>query len=516
MATGIAQQHPAINIVELVTKIPEEYRDVPAIIDGNYSVTYSELKAEIEPIVKALYARGVRTGDRIALWAPNTYSWILIALAIQWCGGILVPLNTRMKALEAKHILDNSDCRLLFLVGQFLEQDYPILLEQTDILKKVECILLPEQCTAETSVTLWEDFISQGNDVDVKLIAELAENVTAECYSDLLFTSGTTGKPKGVLSLHGATIRAFKQYATTLDLRIGEKYLIVNPFFHAFGYKAGWVTALLAGCTILPEAIFNAQQILKRIDNERINILPGPPTLYTSILNTADLTHYNISSIRVAVTGSASISPYLIEQMRYVLGIELVLTAYGLTECGGLATICDSKDNTEVIANTSGKAIKDTELALFINGKMSTQTGEVGEICLRGYHITPGYWQNLAATKEAIDDKGWLHTGDLGVIDNAGNISITGRLKDMYICGGFNCYPAEIESIIQQHPSILEVAVVGISDNRMGEVGCAFLILKQGTKINSTDLILWCRERMANYKVPRHIRVVDIFPMNAS
>lgn len=516
MALSKAPQHPAQSIVDLVTQVPTAYRNIPALVDGEYCVTYGELRGAIEPIIKALYANGVRTGDRVALWAPNTYSWILIALAIQWCGGILVPLNTRMKAREVQHILDDSGCRWLFSVGQFLRQDYPALLGEADVLKQVSCVLLPEQQSAETRAIAWSTFIAQGTDVNSELVAELASQVTAESHSDLLFTSGTTGKPKGVLCRHGATIKAFQTYASTLDLRVGEKYLIVNPFFHAFGYKAGWVTALLAGCTILPEAVFDAQKILTRIAKEQINILPGPPTLYTSMLDAADLAHYDISSLRVAVTGSASISPRLIEQMRDTLGIELVLTAYGLTECGGLATLCGPEDSAQVVAHTSGQPIQGTELALCIDGVMTTQSDSVGEICLRGYHIMSGYWQNSGATSEAINAEGWLHTGDLGTLDVAGNLSITGRLKDMYICGGFNCYPAEIEAIIQQHPDVLEVAVVGVPEPRMGEVGCAFVKLKSGKILVDKDFIAWCRTHMANYKAPRHVRFVESFPMNAS
>lgn len=529
MIRTLAERHSARTIVDLVTQCPDEYRHIPAIIDGPMKLHYGDMEAAIRPIVKALYALQIKPEEPVAIWAPNSYAWILAAIAVQWCGAILLPLNTRMKGRETQQILADAGCQWVLSVGEFLGQDYPAMLAQaysevsaetsspSSSSKKTDlrCILLPGEHSKAASTLCWEDFIAQGESVSDALTTELSQAVTAESYSDLLFTSGTTGKPKGVLCRHGATIEAFRNYAIQLDLRIGENYLIVNPFFHAFGYKAGWVTALLAGCTILPESVFDATRILQRIHKEQIHILPGPPTLYTSIISAPDFDKYDISSLRVAVTGSASISPTLISDMRDKLNIELVLTAYGLTECGGLATMCAPSDSAAIVATTSGKPISKTELCICLDGDMTHAANVQGEICLRGYHVMAGYWNDIKATQTAIDRDGWLHTGDLGQLDDAGNLRITGRLKDMYICGGFNCYPAEIEAIIVTHPEISEVAIVGVPDERMGEVGCAFV---RGPALDFDDshFINWCRTHMANYKVPRYVQVVQSFPMNAS
>lgn len=513
---SLAHAHPAKTIAQLVTHIPTSYYGVSAIRDAEYDIQYQQLLSEVMPIAKSLLAQGIDKGDRVAIWAPNSVHWILVALAIHLCGGILVPLNTRMKGQEAQYILRNSGCSLMFSVGNFLHQDYPSTLAEEGVFDELLCVLLPGEISKVNACEVWDDFLACGSSMESEHVLGRATNVSASDFSDLLFTSGTTGHPKGVLCSHGGTINAFRTYADTLAFSVGERYLIVNPFFHAFGYKAGWVSALLAGCTILPEAVFDAKRVMQRVAAEQVNILPGPPTLYTSMMADPAFGKMDLSSLRVAVTGSASVSPSLIEQMRNTMRVDRVLTAYGLTECGGLATICAPNDSAEIVAQTSGKAINGTELSIFVEGEFTNAPEVIGEICLRGYHIMHGYWQNEMATEAAIDELGWLHTGDLGQLDAQGNLLITGRLKDMYICGGFNCYPAEIEAIMQEHPNIQEVAVVGIFDSRMGEVGCAFIIPRPDATLEDNEVISWCRDKMANYKVPRQIKMVESLPMNAS
>lgn len=331
-----------------------------------------------------------------------------------------------------------------------------------------------------------------------------------------MFTSGTTGKPKGVMSRHGSMIRAFKVFINTLGIVPGDRYLVINPFFHSFGYKAGWVSCLLAGATILPQSVFDADEVFARISDDKITVLPGPPTLYLSLLAHPSLKTADLSTLRVAVTGAATIPPILIERMRDQLGFKVVTTAYGLTECGGLATICDINTDVETIASTSGRAIEGTQIAIISAQGEHLKAGETGEICIRGFHVMKGYFEQPEATAQTIGDDGWMHTGDVGHLDENGYLSITDRLKDMYISGGFNCYPAETEAVLATHPAIAQSAVVGISDERMGEVGCAFITLKPSFSANQADLIAWCKERMANYRVPRRVEIIDAMPLNAS
>ena len=228
------------------------------------------------------------------------------------------------------------------------------------------------------------------------------------------------------------------------------------------------------------------------------------------------LAEADLSSLRIAVTGASTIPPILIERMRRELGIRVVITAYGLTECGGLATLCDPDDDAATIAGTSGKAIPGTEVCIMDPTGQPLPPGEPGEICLRGFHVMKGYFENPEATAETIDGDGWLHTGDIGTLDARGYLRITDRLKDMFIVGGFNCYPAEIEAALTTHPAIAQVAVVGVPDERMGEVGCACVVRRPGAALDEDGLIAWSRANMANYKVPRYVRFFDALPVNAS
>jgi acyl-CoA synthetase (AMP-forming)/AMP-acid ligase II len=321
-----------------------------------------------------------------------------------------------------------------------------------------------------------------------------------------MFTSGTTGRPKGVMTSHGQSLRAFESWSEIIGLREGDRYLIVNPFFHTFGYKAGIIACLIRGATIVPHAVFDPTTVLARIPEERISMLPGPPALFQAILNHPDLAAADVSSLRLAATGAAVIPVELVERMEKEMGFETVVTAYGLTECTGVATVCRHDDDPETIARTSGRAIPDVEVAL----------GEDGEILVRGYNVMQGYWEDPEQTAEAIDADGWLHTGDIGVMDDRGYIAITDRKKDMFIVGGFNAYPAEIENALLAHPGVAQVAVVGAPDERMGEVGVAFVVPTTGATVDPDELVAWSREHMANYKVPRRVVVVDALPLNAS
>ncbi|AYG45388.1 fatty acid--CoA ligase family protein [Pseudomonas sp. Leaf58] len=503
-------------IARLLYDSAQRFAGHTAIEENGERLDYADLPAQALQVTRGLMALGIQPGDRVGLWAANSREWILAALGIHCAGAVLVPINTRMKGGEAADVLARSGCRVLFMQQRFLEVDYPALLApHRPATLEHQVIFACEQPAAAPDLS-YAQFLLGAATIE-KLTAERrALSIQPEAICDLLFTSGTTGKPKGVMSAHGQNLRAFAEYVRVLGLVPGDRYLIVNPFFHAFGYKAGWLTCLLAGATILPHAVFDAEAVFQRIARERISVLPGAPTLYLSLLAHPRLAQTDLSSLRIAVTGSASIPPSLIERMRNELGFSVVTTAYGLTECGGLATLCDPQAPAEVIAGTSGQPLPGTEVSIRDAANRALPQGETGEICLRGFHIMQGYFQDPAATAEAIDAEGWLHTGDVGRLDPQGNLAITDRLKDMYIVGGFNCYPAEIEAALLAHPAIAQVAVIGIADARMGEVGCACVVLREGQQLDEQGLIGWSRERMANYKVPRQVRFFPALPLNPS
>jgi len=505
-----------LSIPALLFASAERHAGRVALEENGVATDYRDLPALALGVCRSLIALGIEAGDRVAIWAPNCRDWVIGALGIHCAGAVLVPINTRMKGAEAADILLRSEARVLLMQGEFLGVDYQAMLAPLRPATLQRLVVFGAAQPQTTADLDWAGFLAQGAAVSEVRARQRAVAVGPRDLSDILYTSGTTGRPKGVMCAHGQTLRAYTEYARVIGLQPGDRYLVINPFFHAFGYKAGWLTCLLAGATILPHAVFDAEVVFQRIAAERVSVLPGPPTLYLSMLAHPHLGQTDLSSLRIAVTGSSTIPPVLIERMRNELGIDVVTTAYGLTECGGLATLCDPGAPADIVAGTSGAAIDGTEICIRAPDNQPLAQGESGEICLRGYHVMRGYFNDPEATAQAIDADGWLHTGDIGNLDAQGNLQITDRLKDMFIVGGFNCYPAEIEAGLIQHPAIAQVAVIGVADARMGEVGCACVVLRPHQQLDEPALIAWARERMANYKVPRQVRFFQALPVNAS
>ena len=511
-------------IPALLAAAAERYDGRSAIEDGDVRLTFRDLAGVAERATRAFLAAGLRTGDRDAVWAPNIHEWVVAALGIQSAGGVLVPLNTRMKGREVGYILAKSGARFLCTVDEFLGNRYVDLLRAgcgdptperpvADLPDLERIVLLrgaAERCEA------WSDFAAAGDEVPAATAAERAARVAADDLADILFTSGTTGKPKGVMCTHAQNLRCFEVWSDVVGLRADDRYLIVNPYFHSFGYKAGWLACLLRGAANLPHAVFDVPQVLARVARDRVSVLPGPPTLYQMILAHPERDRFDLSSLRLAVTGAAVIPVELIHRMRRELAFETIVTAYGLTESTGVVTMCRPEDDAETIATTSGRAIPDVEVRCVDPKGAEVPRGTPGEIVVRGYNVMRGYLDDPAATAEAIDADGWLHTGDVGVMDARGYLRITDRLKDMFITGGFNCYPAEIESILLGCPGVAQAAVVGIPDERLGEVAMAFVVAAAGGAPTPEGVIAWCRDNMANYKVPRRVAVVDALPLNAT
>ncbi len=497
----------------LVLAAAERFADRPAIEDGELRLSYAGLGEAVLRVARAFAGAGLRPADRFAIWAPNLGEWILAALGGQAAGGVLVPLNTRYKGAEGGHILRASGARLLFTVRDFLETHFDELLADQDLPALEDIVLLRGSAPDRSS---WQAFLARGDGVSEASARARAEAVSPDDLSDVMFTSGTTGTPKGVMTAHGQNLRAFETWSEVVGLREGDRCLAVNPFSHPFGYKAGWLSAFLRGATVLPQPVFDVPQVLERVGTERVSVFPGPPAIYQTLLAHPDRQQYDLSNLRLAVTGGAPIAVELVHRMRDELGFESVVTGYGLTECCGIVSMCRHDDDPETIATTSGRPIPGVEVRLVDAEGVDVAPGEPGEVVVRGYNVMRGYLDDPVATAETIDPDGWLHTGDVAVMDAAGSLRITDRIKDMFIMGGFNCYPAEIENLMFAHPEIAQVAVVGVPDARMGEVGMAFVVPVAGASLAPESLTAWCREQMANYKVPRRFEIVDALPMNAS
>ena len=509
-------------IPRLVEWAARSFGDQEAVVDGDVRLSFVELAEQVDAAARGFLAAGLELGDRVALWAPNCVEWIIGALGALRAGGVIVTLNTRYKGSEASYIIRASEARYLLTVRGFLDVDYPAMLEGEDLGPLASVIILkgseegPGPRGVETRSLA--SLVEGGSEIDDAAVAMRVESVRPDDVSDLIFTSGTTGHPKGAMTTHAQTLRTFATWASIVGLRRGDRYLIVNPFFHTFGYKAGLLASLMAGATAIPEAVFDVDVVLDRIAEERISMLPGPPTLYQSILNHPRRPSVDLSSLRLGVTGAAVVPVELVVAMRDDLKFETVLTAYGLTESCGVVTMCRSDDTPEIIATTSGRAIPDLEVKIIDSDGVEVPSGDAGEIVVRGYPVMLGYFGSEDETMATIDAEGWLHTGDVGTMDEAGNINITDRLKDMYVVGGFNAYPAEIEAVLRRFPGVEDLAVVGLPDERMGEVGCAVVVRSDGGDDDAfgASLMAWAREEMANYKVPRSVVVVDALPRNAS
>ncbi|MCE2511399.1 MAG: FadD3 family acyl-CoA ligase [Acidimicrobiia bacterium] len=508
---------PPNTIPALVDEAAARFGDTEGLVDGDLRLRFAELRDRVDRMAAALGAWGLAPGDRVGLWGPNWWEWAVAALGVHVAGGVVVPVNTRFKGDETAFVLDRSRARLLFCSTGFLGTDHLDLLRSADggVPSCVEQIVALRG-PVPPGVVGFSDFVTQAPE---SASADAVPEVSDRDPCHIMFTSGTTGRPKGVVLNHGAICRAYRSWAEVIGLRHGDRYLIVNPFFHSFGLNAGILACLMAGATMIPHPVFDVPSVMARIPTERVSVLPGPPAIYQTILNHPDLDTFDLSTLRLAVTGAAAVPVPMIEAMRDRLGFEVVVTGYGLTEASGIATMCRHDDPPSTISATSGRAIDDVEVRVVGPGGAELPRGEPGEIVVRGYNVMDGYLDDPGATASAIDADGWLHTGDIGTMDAAGYVAITDRLKDMFICGGFNAYPAEIEAAMLAHPAVGQVAVVGRPDDRLGEVGHAFVVPAPGastTEAAGAELVAWCRQRMANYKAPRGVTFTDDLPLTAS
>ncbi|MET9534443.1 AMP-binding protein [Streptomyces sp. NPDC006649] len=548
----MTQDEPARTVPGALAATARSHPDTEALIDGATRLTYAELALRVRRATAAVMASGVVPGDRVAVWAPNGHRWVVAALGALGAGAVLVPVNTRYKGEEAGWLLARSGARTLFVDNGFLGHDYlgylgglpggagsgpgdgtpaaaPARVSAScedggpgtavpgrgpvPALPGLLDVVLIGGGTAHGART-WEEFLAAGGQVSDAAADARAAAVGPEDACDMFFTSGTTGRPKGALTAHGQNIRAFEAWSERAGLSHDDRYLIVNPLFHTFGYKAGVLACLRRAATMVLQPVFDVRETLRLVSAEKVTVLPGPPAIYTSILEHPDRHAYDTSSLRLAVTGASVVPVALVERMREELKLT-VLTAYGLTESCGMVSMCTADDDARTVAATSGRAVDGVDLSVVDAAGNRLGPGEDGEIVVGGYNVMRGYFEDPAATAGAIDARGRLHTGDVGRLDTNGNLTVTGRLKDMFLVGGFNVYPAEVEQLLARHRQISEAAVVGIPDPRLGEVGRAYVTPRPGERPEPAEVIAFCRERLANFKVPREVVVLDRLPRNA-
>jgi len=503
------------SVPALVRSAAAEHPRLEAVVDGDVRLSYPALLAQVRQFAGAVVASGLAPGERVGIWAHNGVEWIVAALGLWHAGCVLVPVNTRFKGREAADILGRSNVRLLVTVTDFLDTDYVELLRGAGAdLPALDTIVVAAG-TVPDGTESWSSFVARATMQTVTEADRRATALGADDPSDILFTSGTTGRPKGVAQTHGRTLRVGTDWVAMTGLHAGDRYLMVNPYFHMFGLKAGILASIAAGATMLPQAVFDVDAVLTRVQGEKVTVLPGAPTLYQSLLDHPGRAGYDLSTLRVAVTGAADIPVPLIRRVREELPFAVVVTGYGLTEAG-TATATAPDDDASTVATTVGRPRPGFELRIADDKGEEVAVGVPGEVLLRGGSVMSHYLDDPDATQAAFSDDGWFRTGDLGTVDDRGYLRIVGRLKDMFIVGGFNVYPAEVENALLEHPAVAGVAVIGMPDRRLGEVGMAFVVVRPGALLDPSDLVEWARGRMANYKVPRLVEVVDELPLNAT
>ncbi|MGY2875040.1 HIP---CoA ligase [Marmoricola sp. URHA0025 HA25] len=477
----------------------EAFGDHAAYVEGDRTVSFAQLHALVRDTARGYVALGLQPRARVVIWAPNSIDWAVAALAVSYAGGTLVPANSRYTGHEVAAIVERTRAQLVVVADGFLGRtQIADLRAASDLDSVLEIVDIADLARV----------VAAGDGTPLQEVEARADAAQPGDVADILFTSGTTGRPKGAMSAHRQTVGVARAWGELGGVNADDRYLVVNPFFHSFGYKVGIVTGLTTGATLYPVATFDLDATMRLIQDARITVFPGAPTLYQSLLSAPARGGFDLSSLRLAVTGAAMVPVVLIERMRAPapegLAIDQVVTAFGMTEAV-VVTMCREDDSAETVANTCGRTIPGMEARI-----AAPNDDGAGELLLRGDFVMLGYLDDPKATAEAIDQDGWLHTGDIGTLDEHGNLTITDRLKDMYISGGFNVYPAEVEQTLMRLDGVRDVAVVGVPDERMGEVGKAFVV----GDVTPDAVVEFARERLANFKVPREVELVDVLPRN--
>ena len=502
-----------------------------AIVQGNERINYEKYLDKVNCMAHALHQMGVKKGEKTAILMPNCPEWAYAHFAAVKLGAPVVGINTRLKLREIEYILRQSDATTLVMADHFLNNDYVSMIydlipelrkSRPDELKSkylpfLKRIIVTGGNRQYDGMLNYEDVLEAGRGYSASELKALLEEVNSDDIYGIAFTSGTTGTPKGIVTTHYQFIRSMQVVGERLGMTHRQRLLVVSPFNHGMGNRVGMSLAASYGACMLPMQEYDAGEALRLIDEEGVTTFTGSPTMYIMMMDHQDFIRRNTRSIKKGIIGGADVQPELVKALMQKMGIRDVINAYGMAETG-VITMTRVEDSIEVIANTSGKFMfKDCELKI-LNPRSGEGVvrGEQGEVCVKGWLVMKAYYKMPEETAKALDQNGWFHTGDLGKLDIDGNLKITGRYKDMFITGGLNVYPAEVENYLMAHPKIANVAIVGVPDKRMGEVSMAFIQLKDSQNANGEEIIEFARTIMANYKAPKHVEFVEDLPVTST
>jgi fatty-acyl-CoA synthase len=485
--------------------------DRPALVSRHQGIrwTYAELDDQVRRCARALLGAGVRKGDRVGIWSPNNAEWVIVQFATAKIGAVLVNINPSYRAHELEYALRQSGCSLLILAPGFKDADYGELLAGIDAPDLRRSVVLGKQ---------WDELLVAGDGVAADELRSREAELDFDEPINIQYTSGTTGFPKGATLSHHNILNNGFFIGEILGYTPEDRVCIPVPFYHCFGMVLGNLAVVTHGaCIVLPSEAFDPRAVLETVAEERCTSLYGVPTMFIAELADPEFDRFDVTSLR---TGIMAGSPCPVEVMKRVqseMHMGEVTICYGMTETSPVSTQTRRDTPLEKQVSTVGRVHPHVEVKVVDPETGRTVgRGETGELYTRGYCVMLGYWNDEAATREAIDEARWMHTGDLAVMDDEGYVNIVGRIKDMIIRGGENIYPREIEEFLYTHPAISDVQVIGVPDERYGEAVCAWVVLREGADLDEDALKEFCRDRIARFKIPHYVRFVDSFPMTVT
>ncbi|WP_445684591.1 AMP-binding protein [Aeribacillus sp. FSL K6-1305] len=521
-----------VTVGKLLEEKANAYPEHEAVVyaDRGLRMTYRQFDEYCRLVARSLMKLGIQSGEHIAIWATNTPEWLACQFATGKMGAVLVTVNTNYRTAELEYLLKQSDSTTLLLIEQYRDTSYidtiyeiapelyecqPGQLKAKRLPRLKNVIVLGDKRYPGTYT--WNDLLAMAQDTAEDELDQRMNSLDPHDVINMQYTSGTTGFPKGVMLSHYNIINNAYNIAQCMKLTKDDRLCIPVPFFHCFGCVLGVLACVSVGATIVPIQEFNATQVLQTVQDEKCTALHGVPTMFIAELNDPDFEKYDLSSLRTGIMAGSNCPIEVMKAVIEKMGAKEITIAYGQTESSPVITQTRTDDPIHLRVETVGRALPNVEVKIVEPGtNKEVPCGVQGELCTRGYHVMKGYYNNPEATKEAIDEEGWLRTGDLAIMDENGYCRITGRLKDMIIRGGENIYPREIEEFLYQHPKILDVQVVGVPDEKYGEEVMAWIILKSGQTATAEEVQEFCRGKISRHKIPRYIEFTDSYPMTAS
>lgn len=517
---------------DLLAEKALEMPDHDALVypDRGLRYSYREFNSYCEKLAKGLMALGIEKGENVAVWASNIPEWVSLQYGTGKMGAVLVTVNTNYRSAELEYLLRQSDATTLFLIEDYkgnsyidtiyelcpeLETSEPGQLESKRLPLLKNVIVFSEK--KYNGAYNWSDVMNMSEKISDDVLREQTASLEPDDVINMQYTSGTTGFPKGVMLTHSNLTNNAYNIAQCMELTQKDRLCIPVPFFHCFGCVIGTLAAVSVGATMVPVQEFDPEVVLRTVEQEKCTALHGVPTMFIAELNHPNFENYDLSTLRTGVMAGSNCPVEVMKNVMNKMNMTEITICYGQTEASPVITQTRTNDPVALRVETVGRALPNVEVKIVHPGTtQEVPYNQQGELCTRGYHVMKGYYKNPDATREAIDEDGWLHTGDLAVMDSNGYCRITGRLKDMIIRGGENIYPREIEEFLYTHPKVLDAQIVGVPDEKYGEEVMAWIILKDGVTATAEEIKEYFKGRISHHKIPRHIFFTEAYPMTAS